>query len=54
MYEFDFIEAKLGKRLFLDTDKISFEQKKFPKIMNKETKFVDENYQVPPITDTMQ
>ena len=47
MYESDFIEAKLGKRLLVDAEEISFEDKKFLEIMDKETKLVDGHYQVP-------
>ena len=47
MYGPDFKEAKLGKRLLLDAEEISFEDNKILEIIDKETKFVDEHYQVP-------
>ena len=47
MYEFDFTEAKLGKRLLLDAEEISFEDKKSLEITDKGTKLVDGHYQVP-------
>ena len=47
MYESDFTEAKLGKRSLSDTEEISFEDKKFLEIMDKEIKQMDGHYQVP-------
>ena len=47
MYQSDFTEAKLGKRLLLDAEEILFEDKKFLEIMDKETKLVDGHYQLP-------
>ena len=47
MYGADFTEAKLGKKLLLDAEEISFEDKKFLEIMDIETKLVDGHYQVP-------
>ena len=47
MYESDFTEAKLEKRSLSDTEEISFEDKKFLEIMDKEIKQMDGHYQVP-------
>ena len=47
MYDSDFTEAQLGIRSLLDAEEISFEDKKFLGIMDKETKLVDGHYQVP-------
>ena len=47
MYESDFTEAKLGKKSLPDAEDISFEDKKFLKVMDKEAKLVDGHYQVP-------
>ena len=47
MYESDFREAKLGRRSLIDAEEISFENKKFLEIMDKETKLLGRHRQVP-------